>query len=62
MNFENAHVKDANMDRRTCSFNTGVYVFDAEKWRTKNVTKKIEYWMVLNKMLGKFSFKTFQMY
>lgn len=50
INFDNEHVKDVRMDRQTCSFNTGVYVFDVDKWRTKNVTKQIEYWMVLNKM------------
>lgn len=48
MNFESDHIKHLKMHRLTCSFNTGVYVFNIDKWRSENVTQDIEHWMILN--------------
>ena len=31
-----------------CSFNVGVYVFNADLWREQNITKQLEYWTELN--------------
>ena len=31
-----------------CSFNTGVYVADMDRWKSQNITKKLLYWMNLN--------------
>lgn len=48
VNFESDHIKPLKMHRLTCSFNTGVYVFNIDKWRSENVTQDIEHWMILN--------------
>ena len=36
-----------------CSFNTGVYVADMDRWKSQNITKKLLYWMNLNTKYAK---------
>ena len=36
-----------------CSFNTGVYVADLDRWKSQNITKKLLYWMNLNTKYAK---------
>lgn len=49
INFKNVNVQALKMNGLTCSFNTGVYVFDVDMWRFYNMTKTTEHWMKLNK-------------
>jgi len=48
INFSNAHVEALDMNAVECSFNTGVYVFDADEWRVRNVTQQLVHWTSLN--------------
>jgi lipopolysaccharide biosynthesis glycosyltransferase len=48
LNFGNSHIQSAGLNPLECSFNTGVYVFDADTWRARNTTARLEFWMALN--------------
>jgi len=48
INFNNPNVEALRMDALECSFNTGVYVFDADHWREHNITQQLVHWMSLN--------------
>lgn len=48
LDFKNKHIVDLHIKPTECAFNTGVFVADLGLWRKHNITKKLEYWMVLN--------------
>lgn len=48
VNLSNNRIKLLGIEPTECSFNTGVYVFDVDQWRERNITSQLEYWMNLN--------------
>lgn len=48
VDFDNPAIKALKLHPLACSFNTGVYVVNLDKWREENITGQLEHWMVLN--------------
>jgi hypothetical protein len=54
LNFNHDKIKSLDFKPGMCSFNVGVYVFNADLWREKNLTKQLEYWTELNTRLAQY--------
>eukprot|EP00118_Oscarella_pearsei_P011042 m.70992 g.70992 ORF g.70992 m.70992 type:complete len:390 (+) comp35724_c0_seq1:811-1980(+) len=48
LNYANPRVQQLGIPPDTCSFNTGIFVTDVDKWRKNNITEKVEKWNELN--------------
>ena len=51
LNFSVPVIKKTGIDPSAFSFNAGVFVCDLDEWRAQGITKKLLYWMELNKEL-----------
>ncbi|XP_064642517.1 glycosyltransferase 8 domain-containing protein 1-like isoform X2 [Lineus longissimus] len=49
LNFNNPFVRNLRMNAKQCSFDIGVFVADAERWATHNVSAQVKYWLNMNK-------------
>ncbi|KAK2145738.1 hypothetical protein LSH36_660g02038 [Paralvinella palmiformis] len=48
LNFKHDQIHSLHIKPSSCSFNVGVYVFNADLWREQNITRQLEHWLELN--------------